>query len=489
MDNKVRKAESTAPSEESALGDKSAAPKRPPFGVALVPLLSMAVLLGIGYGVYRIKAQVLLVAAATLTATLGLLLGFKWRDMERGIVESIHKAMPAILIMLSVGILVGAWMASGTIPMVIYYGLKLISPRFFLVTACLVCSVVSLATGTSWGTVGTLGVAFIGIAVGLGVPLGPAAGAVVAGAYFGDKMSPLSDIPNLATVISGSNLFDHVKHMMWSAVPAWLAGLAIYAAAGLGYGAATVRSDTMTLITGTLRAHFRFHVLLLLPMAVIFFFAIAKKPTIPAMVLSSLVAGVLAVVFQKATVATVAAAMNSGYPAQTGVEVVDKLLAKGGMMSMMETQLIAFTAFSFGGIMQATGCLAVILERVMRFTRRLWSLVATTVGASILSAMITGSSYLSMIIPADLLAPVYRAKGLAAKNLSRIIEESGGIIVPLIPWSMAGVYITGTIGVPTFSYLPWAFMNYLSVGMLVLFGFTKWTMAPRRREDETQPGS
>ena len=391
--------------------------------------------------------------------------------------------------MLSVGILVGAWMASGTIPMVIYYGLKLISPKFFLVTACLVCSITALATGTSWGTVGTIGVAFIGIAMGLGIPLGPAAGAIVAGAYFGDKMSPLSDIPNLATVISGSNLFDHIKHMMWSAVPAWLAGLAIYLVVGLKYGAGSIQSDSMTLITSTLRANFRFNILLLLPMFVIFYFAIAKKPTIPAMILSSIVAGALAVVFQKASVSVVATAMNSGLPARTGVELVDRLLSKGGMMSMMETQLIAFTAFSFGGIMQKTGCLSVILERVMRFTREVWSLVVTTIAASILSALITGSSYLSMIIPADLLAPIFKKKELAAKNLSRIIEESGGIIVPLIPWSMAGVYITGTIGVSTFAYLPWAFMNYLSVVMLVVFGFTKFTMSPRLREDETQAGS
>ena len=462
---------------------------KPRFGVALIPLLAMALLLGVDYGVYKIKAQVLLVAAATTTAVLGLALGFKWKDMERGIVDSIHKAMPAILIMLSVGILVGAWMASGTIPMVIYYGLKLISPKYFLATACVVSSVVAVASGTSWGTIGTVGVAFIGIAMGLGIPLGPAAGAVVAGAYFGDKMSPLSDIPNLATVISGSNLFDHIKHMMWSAVPAWLAGLAIYFVAGLKYGATAVQSETLDIILGTLRANFRFNLLLLLPMAVIFYFAVAKKPTIPAMILSSLVAAVLAVVVQKIPLTTVATAMNAGLPARTGVELVDRLLAKGGMMSMMETQLIAFTAFSYGGIMQKTGCLAAILDKVMRFTRHVWSLVMTTVGAAVLSALITGSSYLSMILPADLLAPMYKAKNLAAKNLSRIIEEAGGIIVPLIPWSMAGVYITGTLGVSTFSYLPWAFMNYLSVGVLILFGFTGWTMAPRKREDETQAGS
>jgi len=463
--------------------------RKPALAVALIPVISMLLLLGVGYGVYKIKAQVLLVAAAFLTGILGAVLGFSWKDMERGIVDSIHKAMPAILIMLSVGVLIGSWMASGTIPMIIYYGLKVVSPKFFLVTACLVCSVTAVASGTSWGTVGTVGVAFMGIAMGLGVPLAPAAGAVVAGAYFGDKMSPLSDIPNLATVIAGSNLFDHIKHMMWSAVPAWLAGLGIYFVIGLKTEAAAFRSETLDLITSTLRANFRFNVVLLLPLVIVFYFAVSKKPTIPAMILSAATAGLLAVLVQKTSLTTVAAAMNAGLPARTGVELVDRLLSKGGMMSMMETQLIAFTAFSFGGIMQKTGCLAVILERVMRFTRQVWSLVLTTVGAAVISAMITGSSYLSMILPADLFAPVYQEKGLAAKNLSRIIEESGGIIVPLIPWSMAGVYITGTLGVSTFSYLPWAFMNYLSVAMLVVFGFTGWTMAPRVREDETQAGS
>ena len=481
--------ESTPPVPTSGPPPASSAGRRPPLGIALIPLVAMALLLGVGYGVYKIKAQILLVGAASVTAGLGLFLGFKWPDMERGIVESIRKALPAILIMLSVGLLVGSWMAGGTIPMVIYYGLKLISPKFFLATACLVSSVVALACGTSWGTIGTVGVAFMGIAMGLGIPLGPAAGAVVAGAYFGDKMSPLSDIPNLATVISGSNLFDHIKHMVPSALPAWLAGLALYTAAGLKYGATSARSETLDLILTTLKANFRFSLLLLLPMAVIFYAAVAKKPTVPAMVVSSLAAAVLAVVVQKIPFTVVATAMNTGLPPRTGVEIVDKLLGKGGLMSMMETQLIAFTAFAYGGIMQATGCLAVLLDRVMRFTRHVWSLVLTTVGAAVLSALITGSSYLSMILPADLLAPIYKKKGLAAKNLSRLIEESGGIIVPLIPWSMAGVYITGTLGVPTLSYLPWAFMNYLSVGMLVLFGFTGWTMAPRLREDETQAGS
>ena len=472
----------------------SAPDRKVPLPLALLPLLFMAGLLGVGYGVYKIKPQVLLVVAAFFTGLLALLLHFNWKEMERGIVDSIHKAMPAILIMLTVGILIGAWIACGTIPLVIYYGLKIISPQFFLVTACLVCTLTAMATGTSWGTVGTLGVAFMGIAMGLGIPVGPAAGAVVAGSYMGDKMSPLSDIPNLATVVSGVNLFDHIKHMMWSAVPAWLLGLAVYGLVGLGYGQGGVSSETVNLITSTLHREFLdrspwLNLLLLLPMAIVFFFAMAKKPTIPAMLLSSAVAAVLALVLQKTPLTEFAVAVNSGYRAHSGVEMVDKLLSRGGMMSMMETQLVAFTAFSFGGIMQRTGMLRVILNSIMGLCRRVWSLVLTTVATSIVSALVTGSSYLSMIIPAELLAPAFKEKGLAAKNMSRIIEESGGIIVPLIPWSMAGVYITGTIGVPTLSYLPWAIMNYASVAILILFGATGFTMAARKREDETQAGS
>lgn len=464
-------------------------PKKPGLVIALAPLVTMGTLLGVGYGIYQIRPQVLLVCAAFITGILGLYLRFQWKDMESGIVDSIHKAMPAILIMLCVGILIGSWIASGTIPMVIYYGLKLISPKYFLVTACFVCSLTSIATGTSWGTIGTLGVAFIGIAMGLGIPLGPAAGAIVAGAYFGDKMSPFSDVTNLAPVATGSNLFDHIKHMVWSATPAWLIGLFIYFLVGLRYEGGKVESEAMTIITQTIKDNFNFNVILLLPMAIVFYFAFTKKPTIPGMLISSFVAGIIAIIFQKASIMDVATAMNTGYVAQTGVEQVDNLISRGGMMSMMETQLVAFTAFSFGGIMQRTGLLSVILDRIMKFATKVWSIVLTTIGTAIIVALVTGSSYLSIIIPGDLLSAVYKKKGLAAKNLSRIVEECGAIVVPLIPWSMAGVYITGTLGVSTFSYLPWAIMNYAAVVILAIYGFTKFTMAPKIRDDETQIGS
>ncbi|MCU0276828.1 MAG: Na+/H+ antiporter NhaC [Acidobacteria bacterium] len=416
--------QTTTPKEQS----------KPSLLLALTPLAAMALLLGVGYGVFHLQVQVLLIAAAAVAGLVGWGLGYSWLEMQEGIVESVRKALPAILIMLCVGMLIAAWMASGTIPMLLYYGLKLVSPRFFLVTACLACSVTALATGTSWGTAGTVGVAFMGIAQALQVPLGPAAGAIVAGAYFGDKLSPFSDIPNLAPVATGANLYDHLRHMLWSGVPAWLAGLAVYFFMGLRYGD-------------------------------------------------------LALWLQRAPLAELARALSAGFRADTGLADVDRLLSRGGIMSMMETLLIALAAFSFGGIMQRTGMLAVVLERVTRLARRAWSLALTAIASSLATALITGSSYLSMLIPGELLAPAFRRLDLAAKNLSRIVEECGAIIVPLVPWSMAGVYVSGVLGVPVRAYLPFAFQNYFAVLLLVLYSVTGFTMAKRRRDDETQVGS
>lgn len=467
----------------------SAPPHRPPsLAVALVPLLAMALLLGVGYGVYRIKAQVLLVAAAAVAGFVGWGLGYSWAELLAGIVDAIRKALPAILIMLCVGLVIAAWIACGTIPMVMSYGLTLISPRYFLVTACLVCSVTALATGTSWGTIGTLGVALVGVAAAQGIPLGAAAGAVVAGAYTGDKLSPFSDIPNLAPVATGANLFDTIRHTLWTTVPAWLVGLGLYAAAGLRLGGGVANAE-LAGIAAALRGSFAFSWLLLLPMAVVLGFAIARRPVIPGMLLSVALAVALAVWVQQAPLVEVATALNSGFAPHTGHPAVDQLLARGGLMSMMETQLIAFAAFAFGGIVQKTGVLGVLLARLTGAATGVFRLVLTSVAATLTTALVTGSSYLSLLLPGELLAPVFRARNLAAKNLARIVVDSGGAVVPLIPWSMAGVYITGTLGVPTLSYLPWAFMNTLSVAMVLLFGATGLTMAPRVREDETQIGS
>ena len=463
--------------------------KRPSLFVSMLPLIAIGLFLGIGYGVYHIRSESLLVSAAFVTGMIAAGLGYSWQEMEKGIVESIDKAMPAMLIVITVGVLIGSWIASGTIPMLIYYGIKLITPRFFLVTACFVSSLVSLFTGTSWGTVGTIGVAFIGIAKGLGIPEGPAAGAIVAGAYFGDKLSPFSDTTNLAPIAARSNLFDHIRHMLWTTTPAWLIGLIIYFFAGLSYRPETLDTSKMDLILNTISQHFRFNVLLLIPPVIVIYYAVKKKPTIPGMLIASFTAAFLGMIFQRNSFGEYLGAMAIGYKSQTGVPVVDNLISRGGMAGMMHVTLIAFCAFAFAGIAQRAGMLDVILENLLKVARKPGALIASTVASCVAVALMTGSSFLSILIPGELFRPAYRRMNLAAKNLSRTTEDSGTVVVPLIPWSMAGVFMAGTLGVPTLHYVPWAFMNYLGMVFAILYGYTGFAIAPRIRDDETVPGS
>ncbi len=468
--------------------EKQNSAKQPGFLISVLPLVFIVVLLLVGYGVYRIPAEVLLVIAAFFTGLLAFSLGFSWKEMQDGIVESITKALPAMLIVIVVGILIGSWIVSGTIPMLIYYGLKLISPTIFLFSACLVCSAISIFTGTSWGTVGTVGVAFMGVAQGLGIPLPQAAGAIISGAYFGDKLSPFSDTTNLAPIAAGSNLFDHIRHMLWTTVPAWIIGLVVYLILGFASRGGKEAVIPLEILQG-LRDNFHFNILLLLPPVFILYFAVRKLPTIPGMLISSFTAVLLAVVFQGAETATALKALTTGFESNTGNAVLDNLLTRGGMMSMMGVTLIAFCAFGFAGIMQATGMLDTILTHLVRYTRSVGAVIASTVVSCISVAIMTGSSFLSIIIPGELFAPLYRERKLAAKNLSRTTEDSGTVIVPLVPWSMAAVFMSGTLGVPTLDYLPWTVMNYLGFLFALLYGFTGIGIAPKVREDETVPGS
>jgi len=467
---------------------KNSTSKPPSLVVSLIPLFVMVLLLIVGYGIFRIGAEVLLVIAAFITGILARISGYSWDIMQKGIVDSITKALPAMLIVITVGVLIGSWIIGGTIPMLIYYGLKMISPRFFLLSACVVCSMISLFTGTSWGTVGTIGIAFIGVAEGLGISTAQAAGAIISGAYFGDKLSPFSDTTNLAPIAARSNLFDHIKHMLWTTLPAWFIGLLIYLFLGL-YSHSGKQAVLPVELLDALRENFVFNGLLLLPPLIVLYFAVRKLPTIPGMLISSFIALVLGIFFQNVSLTAALTALTHGYQSSTGMADLDRLLSRGGMMSMMGVTLIAFCAFGFAGIMQSTGMLDRILTALARFTRTVGILVASTVMSCISVALMTGSSFLSIIIPGELFAPLYKARNLAAKNLSRTTEDSGTVIVPLIPWSMAAVFMSGTLGVSTLDYLPWTFMNYIGFLFALLYGFTGIGIAPKVREDETQPGS
>ncbi|UCC84079.1 MAG: Na+/H+ antiporter NhaC [Gemmatimonadota bacterium] len=462
--------------------------RRPTALEAFLPFVFMALLVGVGYGVYRLRIEVLLIAAAAVAGLVAVRLGYTWAELQSGIIEGIAKALPAVLILVCVGALISTWIAAGTIPLLLRLGLHTISPRFFLVTACVLCSFVSLFTGTSWGTVGTMGIALIGVAAGLGVPLGAAAGAIVAGAYFGDKLSPFSDTTNLAPVAAQSNLFDHIRHMLWTTAPAWTLGLLVYLVVGLRAEPAA-SPERVAAILDTLGDAFVMSPWVLLPLPIVFYFAVRKRPTVPGILLASALAGVIAIVFQGESINDVAEAAVSGYVADTGDPAVDGLLSRGGMGPMMEVTLIVFAAFSFAGIANRAGMLDVALGHLMRLTRTTGQLVAATVGSTIFTALITGSSYLTILLPGELFAPAYRKRNLAAKNLSRTLEDSGTVVVPLIPWSAAGVFMAATLDVATLSYLPWAVMNYTGFLFAILYGFSGIGIAARVREDETLPGS
>ncbi|WP_047986398.1 Na+/H+ antiporter NhaC [Ornithinibacillus californiensis] len=457
--------------------------RQPNFFEAFSPIVVMLLLLAVGYGVYGFRAEPLLILASTYAGIMAFRLGFNWDELMEGIQEKIKQAMPAILILISIGILIGTWMVSGTIPMMIYYGLKMIDPTFIVLIAFVVSAIIAIVTGTSWGSVGTVGVALMGIATGLDANLAATAGAIVAGAYFGDKLSPLSDTTNLAPIAAGSELYEHIRHMLWTTLPAFIISAIVYFIVGLNVSTDPVStSETMNIMLQTLTEMFDWNIFLLLPPIIILYGSIRKKPTLPTIILSSGVAGILGVFLQGFSTANVFAATVSGFNVsmveqpgfnpESVIWEVTRLVNQGGMQSMTGVVLIAISAFVFAGIMTITGSLNVILETLMKVVRRTGDLILTTVASCITMALVTGNSYLSIIVPGEIYKDTYKKYNLHAKNLSRTLEDSGTVVVPLIPWSSAGIFMAGTLGVSTLDYAPWAILCYLGFVFAIILGYT-----------------
>lgn len=457
--------------------------KQPNLFEAFSPIVVMLLLLAIGYGVYGLNPEPLLILASVYAGFIALRLGYSWEEMMEGIQEKIKQAMPAILILISIGILIGTWMIAGTIPMMIYYGLKIIDPTFIVVIAFVVSAIISIVTGTSWGSAGTVGVALMGIATGLGASLPATAGAIVAGAYFGDKLSPLSDTTNLAPIAAGSTLYEHIRHMLWTTIPAAVVSIVVYLLVGFNLSADHVSTpETMDGMLQTLTEMFDWNLLLLLPPAIILYGAIRKKPTLPVVILSSAVAAILGVFIQGFSTADVFASTVSGFDvsmvnragfdSEAVIFEVTRLVNQGGMHSMTGVTVIAFCAFVFAGIITTAGLLDVIIQTLMKVVKRTGDLILTTVLSCITMALVTGNSYLSIIVPGEIFKDTYKKKKLQAKNLSRTLEDSGTVVVPLIPWSSAGVFMAGTLGVSTLSYAPWAILCYIGFIFAIILGYT-----------------
>lgn len=447
---------------------------------AILSIAVMLLLLIIGNGVYGLNPEVLLILSSIFAGFIAWRVGLKWDDMMLGIREKFDMAMPSILILISIGALIGSWMIAGTIPMMIYYGLQLINPQFIVLISFIVTAIISIVTGTSWGSAGTIGVALMGVAVGLDAPLAATAGAIVGGAYFGDKLSPLSDTTILAPTVAGSELYEHIKHMLYTTIPATVIAIVVYLIAGLNVSVDRgPESETMNAMLSTLTQLFDWHILLLLPVLIVLYGAITKKPTLPTIIFSAAVAGIIAWLYQGFSISNIFASAVTGFDvSMTGldsgniIEEITSLVNQGGMHAMLDVMLIAFSAFIFAGIITKAGVLEVILDALLRIAKRTGDLILSTVASTITMALVTGSSYLTIIVPGEIFRNVYKEKKLKAKNLSRTLEDSGTVVMPLIPWSAAGVYMTGILGVPTLSYLPWAILCYLGFIFAIILGYT-----------------
>ena len=474
---------------------KVRAKRKPTFVEAIIPIIAMLLILTIGKGVLGYSTEPLLILVACVAAFIAFRVGVTWDEMLDEISQKIAKGMPAILILVTVGAMVGTWMAAGTIPLMIYYGVQIVNPKFLLVTAFLITAVVSVVTGTSWGSVATMGVALMGIASTLGVSLPATAGAVIAGSYFGDKMSPLSDTTNLAPIAAGSKLYEHIGHMFYTTVPATIISLVVYAIAGMNANvSAGANSETVTTMLNQLDVMFNWNILLLLPVIIVLAGSLLQKPTIPVMLLSTIVAGIEGILFQGVTLKdTLTATVNGfnvsmivreGFDPATATAEITKLLNRGGMNGIMSTTLLVFCAFCFAGIMSRAGCLDVVLEKILSVAKSTGALISATVGSCIVMALTTGNSYLSILIPGEMFRDAYKARGLAAKNLSRTLEDAGTVFVPLVPWSAAGAYMTATLGVETLAYLPWAVLCYTGFIFAIIWGFTGFGIAKLKDEEK-----
>lgn len=459
--------------------------RKPTVIEASFPIVGMLVILGFGIGIFGLPAEPLIVLATVVSGALAMNLGYTYEELMQAISEKIAKVWGALLILVIVGFMIGSWMLGGTIPMLIYYGLKLISPQYLALTAFVVSAIVSVMTGTSWGSAGTIGVAFMGVAIGMDANLPLTAGAVVSGAYFGDKLSPLSDTTNLASAVCGVDLYQHVYNQIWTTGASAIVACIFYAIAGnVNYNAsASIPQDVERLLL-TLDKMFTWHFCFLIPLLIVLIGSAMRKPTIPIMLTASAVALINAAIFQGASLTSIVNATMTGFDvSMLGMDAsmvspdLIRLMHRGGMMSMMNTLLIAVCAISFAGTMTVTGSLDILVSKILTKVKNTFELVALTIVTCLVITGVTSNGQVSILMPGEAFKDAYVKRGLHPKVLSRTLEDSVTCTECLIPWTAAGAYMASTLGVATLSYLPYAILNYSGMIFALIWAATGIGMA------------
>ncbi|EKB49551.1 Na+/H+ antiporter NhaC [Cecembia lonarensis] len=471
--------------------------KEPTLLEALFPILFLIVLLVINIMIFGTDGlsgsnQMVLVISSAVAGLMAIFrLRIKWGKLQDGIVKSISSAMSSILILLLIGALAGTWLLSGIVPAMIYYGLQILNPTIFLIAACIVSAIVSIATGSSWTTVATVGVALLGIGKALGFGEGLIAGAILSGAYFGDKMSPLSDTTNLAPAMAGTDLFTHIRHMTKTTVPSILIALIIFGTIGIVSNAEGSVSQVKE-ISAVILENFNVNGWLFIVPVLVLLMIIKKVPAVPALLAGALLGGAFAVVFQPDIIKTIANEPEESflYQAYKGVmmalygeisivtdnDVVNELLMTGGMAGMLNTIWLIVCAMIFGGIMEESGMLRVLAEAIIEKVHSVGSLIASTAATCVFFNVTTSDQYLAILVPGRMYSDIYRKRGLKPENLSRTLEDSATVTSVLVPWNTCGATQASVLGVATLTYAPYCFFNIISPFMTILFGYFKLGM-------------
>ncbi len=466
--------------------------KKPTLFQALLPLILLIILLTLNVFIWRDQTldgsnQLVLIFAAMIAALIDLSLGIKWEQIRKSMVDTIGKSMSSILILMLIGALSGTWLLSGVVPALIYYGLDLLHPRLFLFAAVVISSLVSLATGSSWSTIATIGVALLGIGSAMGISKPIIAGAIISGAYFGDKMSPLSDTTNLAPAMAGTDIFTHIRYMSHTTAVSMGITLIIFFIIGLNYDFSTAVSS-VSQVKQAIGNTFNINLWLFLVPTILIILIIKKMPPIPALMIGALLGGIAAVIFQphiitqvtgiehsyaKASYIGVLQAMYGDISITTGDPVVDDLFSTSGMRGMLLTIWLILAAMMFGGAMQAGGLLQRLTEEIAKFAKDSGSLVASTAATCILVNITASDQYLAIVVPGQMYSETYKEMGFKPELLSRTLEDSGTVTSVLVPWNTGGATQSRVLGVPTLDYLPYSFFNYLSPVTTVVFGYLK----------------
>lgn len=454
-------------------------PRPPKVHHALIIFAILIIVMSVGVIVYDADAHVSIFIGVIAAAVMALYLGYDWIFIENAMVEGISSALQSVIILIIVGILVGVWIAAGVVPAMIYYGLNILSPSIFLIAVLLICSITSFATGTAWGTMSTLGLAFMAIAYGLGIPAPVAAGAIISGSYFGDKMSPLSDTTNLATAMTGVDMFTHIRFMILPTFIAYGISLVMYGIIGTHYASKDADMSAAIEMHNALAQHFNINPVLLLPLFLVIVTIALKVRAIPGLTIGIISGVIVGMIYQgeSCSLGSILMVGMNGYVCESGVDSIDQLLSTGGISNMMFSVSLIIIALMFGGIMEKTRLLDVVVEKILYIVKRPASLVLTTEITCILCNIAMPEQYISLVVPGRMYVESYKNMKLHPKTLSNALESAGTVTSALVPWNTCGVFILATLGISSFEFLPYAFFNLLMPLVTVILAYLGITVA------------